>query len=243
MIYLRTREFLLPFVELLRPTAILLILFWILGGTRAQAADLTSPDALRAAALAQAQSSITAPDARFTVGRVDDRLRLAACPQPLSSRTASDTGSALSVEVRCDAAGWKLFVPVSVQVQVPVLVAARPLLRGDAVSAADVEIQTRERATLGPGWIGAVDQLRGRVLNRMVAPGTVLTPAQFSAERLVRRGQAVTLVAVTGGFEVRSQGKALADAGAGERVRVESSSSRRVVEGQVQADGSVAVSL
>jgi flagella basal body P-ring formation protein FlgA len=53
----------------------------------------------------------------------------------------------------------------------------------------------------------------------------------------------VTLVGRNGSFEVRAQGKALADAGAGERVRVENLSSRRVVEGQVRADGSVLVAV
>lgn len=232
----------MPFLELIKPTALLVILFWLLGGQDTQAAGF-SVDALREAALTQARVTVPDPSAEFSVGRLDPRLRLADCGQPLAARTASDSGSALSIELRCDGAGWKLFVPVSVRLQVPVLVAARPLARGQAVGSADVRVQTRERAGLGPAWIGALDQLDGRVLSRAVAAGSVLTPAQFSAERLVRRGQAVVLVAARGGFQVRSQGKALADAAAGERVRVQSGSSKRVVEGEVQADGSVAVSL
>jgi flagellar basal body P-ring formation protein FlgA len=244
MIYLRTRELFMPFLELARPLALMLFLFYAFAENEVHAATASTPiDDIRSAALDQARRSVDAPDAQFAVGRIDERLRLAACPAPLSTRTASDSASALSIEVRCDAAGWKLFVPVSVRVQVPVLVAARPLARGEPVKAADVQVQMRERAGLGTAWIGTLDQLDGRVLGRAVSAGSVLTPAQFAAGRLVRRGQSVVLVAVSGGFQVRSQGKALGDAGAGERVRVESSSSRRVVEGQVQADGSVVVSL
>ena len=244
MIYLRVRGSLLPALDLLRPVAAILILFWLFASdsTAAQPVAAESVDAIRGAAVAHARAA-SPPAARLDGGRVDERLRLAACPSPLSTRTASASPSALSVEVRCDALGWKLFVPVSVSVQVPVLVATRGLARGDSVTAADVDVQMRERAGLGVSWVGTVTELQGRVLARPVAAGSVLSPAAFAPAHVVRRGQSVTLVGLSGGFEVRAQGKALSDAGAGDRVRVENFSSRRVVEGQVRADGSVVVNL
>jgi flagella basal body P-ring formation protein FlgA len=51
----------------------------------------------------------------------------------------------------------------------------------------------------------------------------------------------VALVAGGGGFEVRMAGRALADAGTGEVVRVENLSSRRVLSGVVAAPGEVRV--
>jgi flagella basal body P-ring formation protein FlgA len=155
------------------------------------------------------------------------------------------------VEVRCETAAtaWKLFVPVSVNVQVPVLVATRGLARGQSLGAADVEVQMRDRASLGAAWLSSLEDLQAggnaspRVLARAVAPGSILSPSQFANARVVHRGQSVTLVGRSGGFEVRAQGKALSDAGAGERVRVENLSSRRVVEGEVRADGSVLVAV
>lgn len=243
MIYLRVRGVFMPALGLLRPIALILILFWLLSGENASAqAPYQAISSIRSAALDHARTASPA-NARLDGGRVDERLRLAACPAPLSTRTASASGASLSVEVRCDALGWKLFVPVGISVQVPVLVATRGLSRGDAVSTGDVEMQTRERAGLGLSWIGSLDQLQGRVLSRPVAAGSVLSPASFAATHVVRRGQSVTLIGQSGGFEVRAQGKALGDAGTGDRVRVENPSSRRVVEGEVRADGSVVVNL
>lgn len=243
MIYVHPHSAFQSICGLLRPLALIVILFWLFGD-RAQAAapQAESLSAIRAAALTHARAHLPAK-AKVEAGRMDERLRLPACPAPLSTRTSSESASALSVEVRCDAAGWKLYVPVSVTVQVPVLVARRGMGRGETVTAADVETQMRERAGLGPAWLGSVEELKGRVLNRPVAAGSVLAPFSFAPARLVRRGQPVTLIGVSGGFEVRAQGKALADAGAGDRVRVQNLSSRRVVEGEVQADGSVVVPL
>ncbi|RBK41011.1 flagella basal body P-ring formation protein FlgA, partial [Xanthomonas oryzae pv. oryzae] len=52
----------------------------------------------------------------------------------------------------------------------------------------------------------------------------------------------VPLVSRNGGLEVRMSGRALSDAGENERVSVENSSSRRVVQGIVEASGTVVVS-
>jgi len=57
----------------------------------------------------------------------------------------------------------------------------------------------------------------------------------------VKRGEPVALVAGGGGFEVRMAGRALADAGTGEVVRVENLSSRRILSGVVAAPGEVRV--
>lgn len=209
----------------------------------AQSAPAHEPlENIREAALSAARTHVSAA-AELGTGRLDERLRLSACTAPLTSQVMSTSGAALSVEVRCDTAGWKLFVPVSVREQVPVLVATRALSRGQTLSASDVQVQTRERAGLGPAWLGALDQIDGQVMQRPVTAGTVLTPNLLAPARLVKRGQSVTLIGTSGGFQVRAQGKALADAASGESVAVENLSSRRVVQGRVQPDGTVQVSL
>lgn len=225
-----------------RPFALILILFWLFLGEPAKAAEYEALANIREAALAHAQA-ITPPGATLTPARFDERLRLGACPEPLATRTASDSGSALNVEVRCDAIGWKLFVPVSVSVKVPVLIVKRALARGEAVSGADVDVQMRERGSLGLAWLADPSQLAGRVLTRPVATGAILSPTVLVAANVIKRGQAVTLIGQSGSFQVRAEGKALSDAAPGEQLRVQNLSSRRVVEGQVREDGTVLVSL
>lgn len=242
MIVITPRRKAQPLLDIARPLALIVILFWLFNGESAQAAGFEPLPEIHAAALKHAQTVVPA-GAELSAGRFDDRLRLAACPEPLATRTASDRPSALSVEVRCDALGWKLFVPVSVSVQVPVLVATRALARGQSVSAADVEIQQRERNRMGTAWLSSPSELSGRVLSRPVAIGTVLSSAVLAPAHLIKRGQSVMLIGESGGFQVRAEGKALDDAGAGESLRVQNLSSRRVVQGQVHADGTVRVSL
>ncbi|MGQ0621255.1 MAG: flagellar basal body P-ring formation chaperone FlgA [Panacagrimonas sp.] len=237
-------------LNLYKPFALMFFLFWVFGLDQAKAgsavsAQTTSIDEVRDAALRHARTTIADDDARIEVGALDARLRFAACDAPLAARTASEAGNggAMSIEVRCDTAGWKLFVPVTIRLQVPVLVAIRPLARGATVSAADIEIQIRDRATLGVAYLGSPDQLGGQVLARAIPAGSVLTAGALMPVRLVKRGQAVTLIGRSGRFQIRAQGKALGDASAGQLIRVENLSSRRVVEGEVNADGTVQVGL
>lgn len=229
-------------VSLLRPAAVIVILLWLFGGSSVRAQDIEDVERIRGAAQTAAALQ-QPPDAELRAADLDPRLRLPACPADLQARELARSASAVQVEVHCAVLGWKLYVPVSVRVQVPVLVAARPLLRGATVGAGDVEIQMRDRATLGTAWLDAPEQLQHQVLNRPVASGAVLQPSMLSAERIVRRGQSVVLIGGSGHFQVRGQGKALADAAIGDALRVENLGSRRVVQGRVQADGSVQVDL
>lgn len=61
------------------------------------------------------------------------------------------------------------------------------------------------------------------------------------AERLVRRGETVTLRVRQGALTIATPGRALADASQGQRVRVVALSTRRTLDGVVDGRGSVLV--
>jgi flagellar basal body P-ring formation protein FlgA len=81
----------------------------------------------------------------------------------------------------------------------------------------------------------------GRVARRTLVAGSLLSANDLVAQRLIRRGDSVSLVSRRGGVEVRVAGKALGDAGENERVSVENLSSRKIVQGMVAASGDVFV--
>jgi flagella basal body P-ring formation protein FlgA len=60
---------------------------------------------------------------------------------------------------------------------------------------------------------------------------------------LVRRGQAVTLLAQTGTLEIRAQGHALTEGGMHDRIRVQNANSLKVVEGTIENAGTVRVEM
>lgn len=179
-----------------------------------------------------------------TAGNLDPRLRLDECGSPLEafSQGTSLNSGRTTIGVRCPAASpWTIYVPVTIEVEVSVLVLRRPLARRSRVELADVEPQVRRMPGLATVFINDTASLQGHRLKRALPAGTALTVEMLQPDLLVRRGQQVTLIAANGGVQIRAQGQALTEGGISDRVRVQNVSSLKVVEGVVESDGIVRV--
>lgn len=222
------------------PSALLLLF----AGSLAQAADGVQPlEALRDSAIAAVLAQ-AAPSARAEALALDERLRLPACAEALRAAPEPVRGGQVRVAVSCGApASWTVYVGVRLTDIRPVLTLARGAQRGEAIDAGLLVPQERDIASLPYGYFSDPAQLAGRQLRRPAGAGSVLTPDMVEGQKLVRRGDLVTVVGRAGPMEVRSQGKALRDGAAGDRIPVENSSSRRVVEGRVTGGGLVEVRL
>jgi flagellar basal body P-ring formation protein FlgA len=181
-----------------------------------------------------------------TAAKLDSRLRVEACEQPLQTfeQSATTLGERVTVGVRCEAANtWTLYVPVAVEVEIPVLVLRRALARRARVAIMDVEPQTRRMPGSAATFLQDASSLQGHRLKRSLPAGTALTVDMLVPDVLVRRGQQVTLIAATGPVEIRAQGHALTEGGVDDRIRVQNMSSLKVVEGVVESDSVVRVGL
>jgi flagella basal body P-ring formation protein FlgA len=113
--------------------------------------------------------------------------------------------------------------------------------RGETIAAADVVAQPRELPGLASPFLSKPEELAGRLTRRPLPQGTAVTAEALSVALLIHRGQAVTLTASTAGFEVRAPGRALADAAASQRLRVQNLNSLKVIEGVAESEGVVRV--
>lgn len=205
-------------------------------------ADWQALDPIRERAAA-AVRAVSAPGATVTVSPLDTRLRLPACGSALSAEIPATSSAALSVAVGCSAPAWTLYVPVRVSDLRPVLVLRRAVQRGDSASPDQFETQTRDIALLHQGFLATTTEVEGLRFRRPMSAGSVAGPGDLVPPDWVTRGGPVQLVGRAGGIEVRAEGKALATAGKGARVRVQNLRSRRIVEGVVSAPGEVEVRL
>jgi flagella basal body P-ring formation protein FlgA len=175
---------------------------------------------------------------------LDSRLRLADCPAGLETFAQPPRGNQARAVVRVSCGGgatWSLNVPVEIRRELDVLVLRRPVTRGEILVAADVVAQKRTVASLSSPYVGRVADLAGRPTRRPLPEGTLVTAEALSAALLIKRGQTVTLAASSGGIEIRATGRALADASASQRLRVQNLDSLKVVEGTAESDGVVRV--
>lgn len=214
--------------------------------SHANVPGVQSLDGIQTAAEQFVRSSLPEKSVKHfvTANKLDPRLRLDDCASPLeafSQGTAPNSGR-MTVGVRCPSANpWTIYVPVTVEVEVSVLVLRRPLARRARVEMADVEPQVRRMPGVASSFVNDTASLQGHRLKRSLPVGTALTVEMLQPDVLVRRGQQVTLIAANGPVQIRAQGEALTEGAAFDRVRVKNVSSLKVVEGVVESDGVVRV--
>lgn len=180
------------------------------------------------------------------IGALDPRLRLPACTESLQafSPPGSHTTGITSVGVRCQKPKpWSLYVPVNVKIFTPVLTASHSMARGSRVTAQDIQSVEMNITTLPSGYFGTPEQILNKILKRPLGTGEVFSPNTLEAPHLVRRGERVTLLAESGGMQIRATGKALMDGSEGAVIQVRNLSSQRIVEGVVAATGIVKVAM
>lgn len=201
-------------------------------------------EAIRDAAVEHVLRSFDQSNAQVVAraGELDARLRLQPCVQPLRTHAATArTGNGnASIRVECPGT-WRIFVPVRVETPEPVVVLARTVARGHKLSPGDLETRRLDTRRLAQGYFTDTGRVAGQVMRRSVSAGSVITPAVLQPAVVVQRGQTVRLVIEQPGISIAAAGTALADAARGDRLRVRNTSSGKVVEGTVGADGIVRV--
>ena len=182
--------------------------------------------------------------ATSTVGAIDPRLQLPSCAAP---EVFLPAGSRLwgnsTVGVRCQSATpWTIYVPVSVRIMALTAVATRPLSAGQTVSQADVLMQNSDLSQLPHGVIMDPALAIGKTVIIGASTGQVFRHDMLRAPQVIQQGQTVKLMAKGNGFQVTSEGKALANATLGQVVSVRTQSGQ-VISGIAKQNGVVEVNF
>jgi flagella basal body P-ring formation protein FlgA len=125
----------------------------------------------------------------------------------------------------------------------PVWVAARALGRGETLRNTDLQSQIHDLAGIQGPAITDLAQALGRQAAVPIAPGTILRSNLLRASRLVKRGEKVTILAKSGGIEVRMSGEALSDGAEGDSIQVRNTLTKKIIQATVTQEGHVQVRL
>lgn len=165
----------------------------------------------------------------FTLGDLSPDNQLAPCgsfdiERPAGARAWGRT----HVQVRClDTAGWRINIPVHIRIKTDYLISARPIARGQPITAADLSAQAGDLSELPANVLTEPDLALGKTASVSIPAGRPLRADMLKAPTVVRQGQTVRIVSQGPGFSVANDGRALSNAVAGEVVQV------RLANGQV----------
>jgi flagellar basal body P-ring formation protein FlgA len=224
-------------------------LLWLslLAPLGAGAAALDDALTQRVQSLADEASRQGAPGRRVEVrvGQLDPRLKLAPCTtvQPYLPAGMRLWGAA-RIGLRCADAGvrWNVFLPITVDVFGPGLVAAAALPAGAVLTAADLKPGSVNLSASPSAALTSSDFAIGRTLAKPLSPGDALRDADLRARQWFAAGDNVRIVAGGSGWRIHGEGQALNPGLEGQTVRVRTESGR-IVSGLATGDRMVEVPL
>ena len=197
------------------------------------------------AAEASRSAGLSGLRVQVRIGQLDPRLRLAPCTavQPyLPSGTRLWGASRIGLRCADAATRWNVFLPITVDVFGPALVANTPLPAGHVLTAADLRSAEVNLAATPTAPLAGQELAVGRTLARPLAAAAALHANDLRARHWFAAGDSVRLVAAGSGWRIHSEGQALVPGLEGQSVRVRTESGR-VVNGIAVAERLVEVAL
>ncbi|MBS0400705.1 MAG: flagellar basal body P-ring formation protein FlgA [Proteobacteria bacterium] len=180
---------------------------------------------------------------RLEVGPLDGRLRLPKCEGALGAVRGPGTvlRDRALVEVICRSPQWHVFVPARLQGSATVVALKRPRMAGDRLEPGDLVLVQADPSSLPMGYFTEPAEITGTILKRALGSGVILTNQLLQSAQGIVRGQAVTLLAETGGVEVRMKGQAMSEGSINQRIKVRNESSGKILEGVARSSQLVLV--
>lgn len=202
------------------------------------------PAALRLAVqqYLQTQSAGLPGTVAITVGALDPRMQLAACPAPeVFQQPGARAWGKTTVGVRCAApAAWTVYIQAQVSVQAEYVAAAMPLAQGQAIEAAQLTMVKGDLAALPNGVLTDMAQAVGKTSTLSLPSGAPVRAEQLRSKPVVQQGQAVRVVSGGAGFQVSAEARAIGNAGEGQVVQVRTPGGA-ILSGVARAGGLVEV--
>ena len=158
----------------------------------------------------------------------DPREQLATCQkvQPFLPPGTPLRGK-ITLGVRCTAgARWSVYRTARIKLFGKVLVSSRALSAGQIVTSNDYRIQEAELSLQPGSALRDPAAAHGKIALRNVDAGQVLRREQLRIKPIIAQGDPVRISYAGAGFAVTTDGKALAQAEDGQRVRVQADTGR-----------------
>ncbi len=189
------------------------------------------------------QQQVPLKNIEVSVTSLNQQVLQPRCQRPLQVETTPGTRliGHTTLVVSCSQPSWRIHVAAHVDGSINVLRARYPISRGSLITPDALEYVSRKYSQLHYGYYESTRGLANMQAKRNIKTGQILTPGLLKAQKLVLRGQHITIVAENGRLNLRAKGKALMDGEKGQTIRVQNLKSKKLIYAEVVAAGLVRV--
>lgn len=181
---------------------------------------------------------------QYTIGHIDNRLRLAACEQPIDVtpyRPPLKAGRNV-LKVSCSLPKpWKLLVPVTLNVYDRVVVSNQSLSIGTELTNQLLRFEQRPINQIRSGYFSEKSSLLGLTLKRPLIAGQILQSSMLKKPEWISKNQEVTIQNKGALVQIKTNGIALSGGSHGDRIQVKNKQSQKVISARIIGRGLVEV--
>jgi flagella basal body P-ring formation protein FlgA len=192
-----------------------------------------------AAAVRQAAATAAPSDATITLGPVMGARYMRACTIPLAV-TITGTEPYLQAAAHCRAPAWTLYVSVTIDAHMAVVVTARPITAGQTLEGDDLTLREEPISLYaGRSVFYHPEDAVGAMAVMSLPLGTILTESSVQQPVVVQAGQSLTVNAESGGVDISITGTAEESGRIGDTIIVTNPASGRRFPAVVTRSGAL----
>ena len=185
-------------------------------------------------------------DFSIQVNNIDQRLKLIKCPVDIDIKLmqAHVKPGKNTLNVEClSGTPWRIFIRAQVKLFTPLVVSKRPLNRGHLIQENDIQLTRTELTGRQSAYLSSTDQAIGYEVNRRVKAGDIISVNNLSKPLIIKKGDAVTILAKNEGFQISMKGIASMAGSKGDKIKVKNIKTKKIVQGIIIDAQTVKVAL
>lgn len=171
-------------------------------------------------------------------------LNLPVCSNEVNVSSPSDgaNGQITTLELTCTGENsWHTYIPVEVNVMTTVLVAKEAIYPNEEITDDKLDLASYDKNSLYTGFFKDKIDLHGKVASRLIPAGAVITKKNITAQLLIHRNQAISIVAKKGSIMIKAEGIARSDGALNDMIKVYNPTSKRTLDAVVVDAGTAEV--
>lgn len=179
------------------------------------------------------------------VNAPDNRLKLAPCSTNIDANFPSDfISKRLTIQLSCSAPqSWSIYLIAEIGLYKEVIVFSEHLTKGRLIQDSDLKTDLVDVNDIRESYYKEKSAIIGKELKRNIKSGEIVREVLLNMPQVIKRGQLVSLMAVSSAISVETTGTAMSDGRIGDIIRVKNNRSERIVSGIVQPNGEVYINF
>ena len=179
---------------------------------------------------------------RISVAHLDPRIVIKPCNIPLTANIPEKSNARnVNIKISCDESiPWKIYLSAKVEITKAILIAKSTISKGDKLDESNVELAYIAINKIRGDKLTDTQTIFGAKAKKRIAQGRAISKKSIC---LVCKGDAVTIIASSKSFSIKTRGVALSSGNINEQIRVRNTRSNKVITPRIKAINQVVINL